>query len=250
MDESQNPPHVPMDISTVVLTPVSGQTSVMASLDTNALIAARQGAAWKISGWPENITIHHTKGCACCHKYINHLLSVVIKYNEPSFIKKSIKTKELKTETRNDPLTTHTCTQTIHSRRIHAPKRSPTSIGPGDQSEEAYLPVTTDRHQSRGDTTNESRRRRTAYTHRPRATRNKQQNAVTAGQTRTDAQYAQTTVTAYTPYRGGFHPSLHSILVLLFLSSPRSCRQGLMYTRYRYKVPPQENNPHLFPITS
>ena len=35
---------------------------------------------------------------------------VVIKYNEPSFIKKSIKTKELKTETRNDPLTTHTRT--------------------------------------------------------------------------------------------------------------------------------------------
>ena len=44
------------------------------SLDTNALIAACQGAAWKISGWPENIAIHHTKGCACCHKYINHLL--------------------------------------------------------------------------------------------------------------------------------------------------------------------------------
>ena len=45
----------------------------MVSLDTDALIAARQGAAWKISGWPENITIHHGKGCACCHKYINHL---------------------------------------------------------------------------------------------------------------------------------------------------------------------------------
>ena len=44
------------------------------SLDTNALIAACQGAAWKISGWPENIAIHHAKGCACCHKYINHLL--------------------------------------------------------------------------------------------------------------------------------------------------------------------------------
>ena len=28
----------------------------------------------KISGWPENITIHHAKGCACCHEYINHLL--------------------------------------------------------------------------------------------------------------------------------------------------------------------------------
>ena len=46
----------------------------MVSLDTNTLIAARQGAAWKISGWPENIAIHHTKGGACCHKYINHLL--------------------------------------------------------------------------------------------------------------------------------------------------------------------------------
>ena len=46
----------------------------MVSLDTNTLIAACQGAAWRISGWPENITIHHTKGCACCHEYINHLL--------------------------------------------------------------------------------------------------------------------------------------------------------------------------------
>ena len=46
----------------------------MVSLDTDALIAAHQGAAWKISGWPENITIHHAKGCACCHEYINHLL--------------------------------------------------------------------------------------------------------------------------------------------------------------------------------
>ena len=46
----------------------------MVSLDTNALIAACQGTAWKISGWPENIAIHHAKGCACCHEYINHLL--------------------------------------------------------------------------------------------------------------------------------------------------------------------------------
>ena len=45
------------------------------SLDTDALLAACQGAAWKISGWPDNIAIHHAKGCACCHKYINHLLS-------------------------------------------------------------------------------------------------------------------------------------------------------------------------------
>ena len=63
-----------MDISSVILAPVSGQTSVMVSLDTDTLIAAHQGAAWKISGCPDNITIHHAKGCACCHEYINHLL--------------------------------------------------------------------------------------------------------------------------------------------------------------------------------
>ena len=74
MDKSQNPPHVPMDTSSTVLTLVLGQASVTVSLDTDALIAACQGAAWKISGWPENIAIHHTKGCACCHEYINHLL--------------------------------------------------------------------------------------------------------------------------------------------------------------------------------
>ena len=74
MDKSQNPPHVPMDTSSTVLTQVLGQTPAMVSLDTDTLIAARQGAAWKISGWPENIAIHHAKGCACCHEYINHLL--------------------------------------------------------------------------------------------------------------------------------------------------------------------------------
>ena len=74
MDKSQNPPNVPMDSSPVIPTLVSEQTSMMVSLDTNALIAAHQGAAWKISRWPDNIAIHHAKGCACCHKYINHLL--------------------------------------------------------------------------------------------------------------------------------------------------------------------------------
>ena len=75
MDKFQNPPHIPMDTSSTIPTQVSGQTSAMVSLDTDALIAARQGAAWKISGWPENITIHHAKGCACCHEYIDHLCS-------------------------------------------------------------------------------------------------------------------------------------------------------------------------------
>ena len=46
----------------------------MVSVDTDASIAARQGAAWKISGWTDHIAIHHAKGCACCHEYINHLL--------------------------------------------------------------------------------------------------------------------------------------------------------------------------------
>ena len=74
MDNSQNPPHVQMDISSAVQTPVLGQTSAMVSFDTNALIAACQGEAWKISGWTDHIAIHHAKGCACCHEYINHLL--------------------------------------------------------------------------------------------------------------------------------------------------------------------------------
>ena len=73
MDKSQNPPLILMDTMDTVLTQVLGQTTATVSLDTDALIAARQGAAWKISGWPENIAIHHAKGCACCHKYINHL---------------------------------------------------------------------------------------------------------------------------------------------------------------------------------
>ena len=63
-----------MDTMSTVPTQVLGQTTATVSLDTDTLIAARQGAAWKISGWPENITIHHAKGCACCHEYINHLL--------------------------------------------------------------------------------------------------------------------------------------------------------------------------------
>ena len=63
-----------MDSNAIIPTPVSGQTPTMVALDTDALIAACQGAAWKISGWPENITIHHAKGCPCCHEYINQLL--------------------------------------------------------------------------------------------------------------------------------------------------------------------------------
>ena len=74
MDHSQNPPHIQMDASSAVLTPVSGQPSAMVSFDTDALIATHQGAAWKISGWMDHITIHRAKGCACCHEYINHLL--------------------------------------------------------------------------------------------------------------------------------------------------------------------------------
>ena len=74
MDKSQNPPHVLMDTMSTVPTQVLGQTTVTVSLDTDALIAAHQSAAWKISGWPENIAIHHAKGCTCCHEYINHLL--------------------------------------------------------------------------------------------------------------------------------------------------------------------------------
>ena len=74
MDKPQNPPFVLIDTMSTVPTQVLGQTSATVSLNTDALIAACQGAAWKISGWPENIAIHPAKGCACCHEYINHLL--------------------------------------------------------------------------------------------------------------------------------------------------------------------------------
>ena len=104
------------------------------------------------------------------------VLDVVIKYNKLSLIKKKHKNKR---KLKQRP-------ETTHSRRIHAPRRTPTSTGPSDQSEEARLSVTTNRHQSGGDITKENRRDRIAYTHRPRATRNKQQNAVTAGQPQTN----------------------------------------------------------------
>ena len=66
-------------------------------------------------------------------------------------------------------------------RRIYTPKRTSMSIGPSDQSEEACPSVTTDRHQIEGDITEKNRRDGLTSTHRPRITRNKQQNAVTAG---------------------------------------------------------------------
>ena len=67
------PHNIQMDVTSTTQAPVPGQTPAMVSLDTNALIAAHQGVAWKINRWTDNIAIYHTKGCACCHKYINHL---------------------------------------------------------------------------------------------------------------------------------------------------------------------------------
>ena len=55
------------------------------------------------------------------------------------------------------------------------------SIGPGNQSEEACLSVTIDRHQVEGDTTEKNRRDTLTSTHRPKIPQNKQQNAVTVG---------------------------------------------------------------------
>ena len=63
-----------MDTSSAIPTSVLGQTSATVSFHTNTLIAACEGAAWKISGWLDHVTICHAKGCACCHEYINHLL--------------------------------------------------------------------------------------------------------------------------------------------------------------------------------
>ena len=49
-------------------------TPATVSFDTDALIAAHQGAGWKISGWAGNVATHHAWGCTCCHEYINHLI--------------------------------------------------------------------------------------------------------------------------------------------------------------------------------
>ena len=63
-----------MDTNSAIPTPGLGQPSARVSFDTDTLIAAWQGAAWKISGWMDHVTIHYTKGCPCCHEYINPLL--------------------------------------------------------------------------------------------------------------------------------------------------------------------------------
>ena len=60
-----------------VPTQVLGQTSETVSLDTDALIAACQGAAWKIHGWPENIAIHHVL-------WISHIFHYVCTLSGPS----------------------------------------------------------------------------------------------------------------------------------------------------------------------
>ena len=88
--------------------------------------------------------------------------------NKP-FLIKNIKQRKLK-QIRNNPITTHI-----------TPKRTSTSIGPGDQSEEACRSVMIDRHQVEGDTTEKNHRDTLTSTHRPKISQNKQQNTVTAG---------------------------------------------------------------------
>ena len=89
---------------------------------------------------------------ACCDK---------TDMNKP-FLIKNIKQRKLK-QIRNDPITTHI-----------TPKRTSTSIGPGDQSEEACPSVTIDRHQAESDTTEKNCRDTLTSTHRPKIPRNKQ----------------------------------------------------------------------------
>ena len=117
------------------------------------------------------------------------------------------------------------------------PRQTSTSIGPGNQSEEACPLVMIDRHQAEGNMTEKNRRDGLTSTHRPKIPWNKQYNAVTAG---------ITTNRHTTPIQGSF--TLPCIPFLSF-SSPRLVdRSFCTYRRYRYKNPLAKDNPHLFPL--
>ena len=153
--------------------------------------------------------------------------------NKP-FLIKNIKQRKLK-QIRNNPITTHI-----------TPKWTSTSIGPGNQSEEACPSVTIDRHQVEGDTTEKNHRDTLTSTHRPKIPRNKLQNAVTAGiTTNRHTTHLEASNCIY-PIQGGF---TLPCIPFSSLSSPRLVDRGFcIYRRYRYKNPLAKDNPHFFSL--
>ena len=163
----------------------------------------------------------------------------MIKYNELSLIKKSIKTKELKTETTNDPLTTHIRTQTItYEHWSRRPIRRSVPTGDDRQAPEQ-------RRHNKGESQRQSRIHAQTQGHTEQ-TAERCHRGTTTNRCTTHSDASN----RIHPVQGRVSPfpAFHSCPLFSFISE--SCRQGLMYTRYRYKNLTQENNPHLFSITS
>ena len=118
------------------------------------------------------------------------------------------------------------------------PRWTHTSIGPGDQSEEACPSVTINRCQTEGDP-RERAVKVPLHLHRnPRPHGIKSQTLPPQEQSQTLTQRTHDTPRnkqEHIPYTGEFHPSLHSPFIP-FISA--ICQQGLLYRqRYRYKNP-------------
>ena len=160
---------------------------------------------------------------------ISLLLIVVIKYNKLSLIKKKHKNKrELKTETRNDPLTTHTRSQTnTYKHWSRRPIRRSMPIGDDRQAPEQR------RH-------NKEESQRQNHIHAQTQDHTKQTaECCHRGTTMNRHMIYPDTSNRIHPVQGGFHPSLHSILIFFSFIS-ENCRQGLLYIRYRYNNPPKQ----------
>ena len=130
-----------------------------------------------------------TPGC-CCDK---------TDMNKPSLIK-NIKQRKLK-QIRNDPITTHI-----------TPKRTSTSIGLGNQSEEACPSVMIDRHQAEGDTTEKNRR----DTHIHTQTQDPMEQTAEHCHHGNNHKLTHDTPRSkqpHIPHTGEFHSSLHSLLI-------------------------------------
>ena len=140
---------------------------------------------------------------------------VVIKYNKLSLIKKKHKNKrELKTKTRNNPLMTHTRTQTnTYEHRSRQPIRRGVPIG-----DDRRAPG------RRRYNKEESQRRNHIHAQTQDHTEQTAERCHCGTTTNRHMIYPDTSNRIH-PVQGGFHPSLHSVLIF-FLSSPRIVDRG------------------------
>ena len=159
-----------------------------------------------------------------------HASYVVIKYNKLSTYQKRHKNKrKLKTETRNDPLTTHIRTQTnTHEHWSRRPIRRSVPIGDDRQAPEQ-------RRCNRGESQRQNRIHAQTQGHTEQTA-----ERCHRGTTTNRRMIHPDTGNRIHPVQGRVSPfpAFHSYPLFSFISE--NCRQGLMYTRYRYKNPPKE----------